>query len=158
MVLTYFVAFFSVQPFLLWCYLTIRFKGLGPSLHFMDVKMIIAADSKGTQICLFCLIMCHSVHYIPQFKKKNEISYLIFSFSFRLMPLSWFISRSGSCWDLQIFVVYEMSVCITHIDKTGFHRPVSRAVFSSQSSSSKVVHDLRQHWKCHLFVLTSTSR
>lgn len=89
---------FTVQPFLLKLYLTIRFKGLGPSLHFMDVKKNIATDSKGIPICpvlSYYLPQCE-LHTIVQ-KEKNERLQLIFFFHFRLMCFSWLIPRRGRC-------------------------------------------------------------
>lgn len=91
-----FWSFFPVQPFLLQLYLTIRFKGLGPSLHFMNVKESIATDSRGFPICpaLSYYLPQRKLHTIVQ-REKNERLYLIFSFHFRLMSFSWFIPRRG---------------------------------------------------------------
>lgn len=108
---------FTVQPFLFQLCLTIRFKGLGPSLHFMDVKKSIATDSKGIPICpvlSYYLPQC-KLYTIVQ-KEKNERLYLIFSFNFRLVPLSWFIPRRGRCVpDLlrltNLHFKWDVSVC-----------------------------------------------
>lgn len=114
---------FTVQPFLLQLYLTIRFKGLGPSLHFMAVKSI-ATDSKGIPICpvlSYYLPQC-KLHTIVQ-KEKNERLYLIFSINFRLMPFSWFIPRRGRCVPVLLRLTnlhFKWDVSVHYVNKTGF--------------------------------------